>query len=483
MAYAMFLAVAAGVFIPYGAAAGVVINEIAWMGSLPQAGETATQAANNEWMEFANDGGVAVDLTGWRLEAADGTPSIALAGSIPAGGFFLLERTDDGSVPGVTADLIYTGALSNSGETLVLKGAGGMVVHTIDASGGWPAGDNTTKDTMQWSGTGWVSASPPPRAANAGNVPPPPTPPPAAEPAPAPPPPQASAGRAPTPSLGADAGPDVVAAAGTIVQFRGNAFGFDGEALDRARFLWNFGDGALAEGRSLTHTYHFPGTYRANLTVSSGSHAGSAWRRVSVVSPLVSIVEVKPGPDGFVELSNAGTADVDLSGLTLLDDRSALFRIPPGTLALAGGVLVLANATTKLDPLSWLALRDARGTALDNAQFPGTLPAGASWERTSDRFAVQLVPTPGVLNERAASRIAERAASSTPPPSVAVAAPPPVVPPETALKPASATFSPPSSMPLAAAAAGVPRHFFLVASAILGLLAAVGIVWLKRMVP
>jgi hypothetical protein len=59
-------------------------------------------------------GPVVVD--GWRLEAADGTPSIALAGMIPAGGYFLLERSNDESVPGVAADVIYTGALGNEGE-------------------------------------------------------------------------------------------------------------------------------------------------------------------------------------------------------------------------------------------------------------------------------------------------------------------------------------------------------------------------------
>src|SRR5258707_13887588 len=64
----------------------VVLNEIAWMGTLA--------SANDEWIELVNNTSSAINLTGWTLTAADGTPSIVLSGGIPAGGYFLLERTD-----------------------------------------------------------------------------------------------------------------------------------------------------------------------------------------------------------------------------------------------------------------------------------------------------------------------------------------------------------------------------------------------------
>ena len=115
----------------------VVVNEIAWMGT--------TTDANDEWMELYNNTAAPVSLTGWTLKATDGTPSINLAGTIPAHGYFLLERTDDGSVPGVAADLIYTGALGNAGEILELRD-GGLTLHDrVDA---WYAGNNATKATM-----------------------------------------------------------------------------------------------------------------------------------------------------------------------------------------------------------------------------------------------------------------------------------------------------------------------------------------------
>jgi hypothetical protein len=116
----------------------VVLNEIAWMGTLT--------SANDEWIELHNTTGAPIDLTGWTLVAADGTPDIVLSGTIPAGGYFLMERTDDTSVPGVTADLIYTGALGNAGEVLTLRDAGTTLQDSVDA---WYAGNNTTKATMQ----------------------------------------------------------------------------------------------------------------------------------------------------------------------------------------------------------------------------------------------------------------------------------------------------------------------------------------------
>jgi hypothetical protein len=147
------------VFIPFRTSAAVLINEIAWIG-------TASSSAD-EWIELKNTGTGDVDLAGWKLAAADDVPTISLAGSVRGGGFFLLERTNDATLPDIIADQIYAGALSNNGEKLVLKNAQGIVEDTVDASRGWPAGDNTTKKTMQRSASGWITASATPRAENA----------------------------------------------------------------------------------------------------------------------------------------------------------------------------------------------------------------------------------------------------------------------------------------------------------------------------
>jgi 5-methylthioadenosine/S-adenosylhomocysteine deaminase len=116
----------------------VAINEIAWMGT--------TVSASDEWIELKNNTTAPVALAGWTLTAADGTPAIALSGTIPAGGYFLLERTDDNTVPRIAADQIYTGALSNTGEVLSLRDASSGLQDRVDA---WYAGNSATRATMQ----------------------------------------------------------------------------------------------------------------------------------------------------------------------------------------------------------------------------------------------------------------------------------------------------------------------------------------------
>ncbi len=130
----------------------ILINEVAWMGN-----ETS---ANNEWLELKNTTGNEIDLAGWQLAAADGTPSITLIGKIPANGFYLLERTGDQTLPAVLADQIYSGALSNTGEWLKLFNSAGILIDQINGTEGWPGGDNSTKQTMERdSALSWQSSA------------------------------------------------------------------------------------------------------------------------------------------------------------------------------------------------------------------------------------------------------------------------------------------------------------------------------------
>ena len=116
----------------------VVINEIAWMGTL--------SSANDEWIELYNNTEKDIDLNGWVLSAEDGSPRISLSGKISAQGYFLLERTDDTTVSDITADQIYSGALSNKGEIFVLYDGTGSEVDRIES---WSAGSNSSKKTME----------------------------------------------------------------------------------------------------------------------------------------------------------------------------------------------------------------------------------------------------------------------------------------------------------------------------------------------
>lgn len=126
----------------------ILINEIAWMGT--------NGSSSDEWIELLNTSDIAISLTNWTLIAVDGTPHINLSGTIAAGGLFLLERTDDSSVPGIKANLIYTGAMNNSGEVLELRDASGLLIDQVD---GWTNGNSKTKATMERISSGWTTAT------------------------------------------------------------------------------------------------------------------------------------------------------------------------------------------------------------------------------------------------------------------------------------------------------------------------------------
>lgn len=119
----------------------IVINEVAWMGTKAQ--------ANDEWIELYNKTDQDIDLSGWTLENKNKTFSVALAHSISARGYFLLERTAS-STTDITEDMIFAGALNNSGPNanLYLKN-GTTIIDSIDFSWQWPAGDNGKRYTME----------------------------------------------------------------------------------------------------------------------------------------------------------------------------------------------------------------------------------------------------------------------------------------------------------------------------------------------
>lgn len=116
----------------------LIFSEIAWAGG--------PGGYSREWMELYNPGSRPVRLDGWYIR---GTLRIALKGTIPARGWFLLERSSDEAVPGIPADQIYRGVLPNRGGRLELVRSDGSVVDRILMENGWEAGSVAGRRTMQ----------------------------------------------------------------------------------------------------------------------------------------------------------------------------------------------------------------------------------------------------------------------------------------------------------------------------------------------
>jgi len=146
-----------------GASQHVIISEVAWAGT--QAGSA------DEWIELYNASDAPIDLSGWTLAIGDRDVMLGDAADpvLPAGEFFLLERTDDEAVADVPADLIYTGTLSNTGTVLRLLDADGNEVDSANAGSeaGW-AGGAARSDTPAYGSMERVDPSGPDTPSNWG---------------------------------------------------------------------------------------------------------------------------------------------------------------------------------------------------------------------------------------------------------------------------------------------------------------------------
>lgn len=392
----IFFTITVALFVPLFALANVVINEVAWMGT--------TNSATDEWVEIFNDGSESILLDGWVLSTADTMMNITLSGSVAGGGYYLIERTDDTTVPDVAADLVtpFGSGLSNNGEILLLKNSSGAEVNRVDATDGWPAGDNVTKETMQKSGSGWITAASTPKAANV------------------------SAGTAkssedtadsgssssssgPTsayvapedlPHIKTDAGKDTRAVVGEEAQFRGVAWGLDNEPLENARYLWNFGDGATGEGQNVGHAYMFPGTYIVRLTISSGRYTAFDDFTVAVGENGFQVSEAKPGVDGWIEFYNAGSEPIHV-GNWIIETSSKRFVFLLGTGVSPRSFVVLSAATTKLNlnaANDHIYLYYPNGSYANGLSYIFEVPHGMSISNTNGS-AVFTESTPGASNK------------------------------------------------------------------------------------
>lgn len=326
-----FIFLALGTILPVSAHASVLINEIAWMGT--------SASANDEWIELFNPGTDSVDVSGWMLIAADGEPSITLSGIIGSGAFFLLERTDDESIPGIPADVIYVGTMANTGEIFELRDATGAIIDTVVGGPDWElvGGDNVTKHTGQRQPDDtWITGVPTPSMLNTaedtGSV--------------------AGTSTQLSSSSGvkkktvtggykqvvfAYAGEDRNVVVGARTAFEGFAVSDKNSRLGVATYTWSFGDGATKRGKEVTHTFHEPGTYVVTLKVSGEHQRSKDSIRVTAIPADVSVSETIFGDGGAVYIRNHATVPLDVSSWRILlgseteRGRDASFVIPEET--------------------------------------------------------------------------------------------------------------------------------------------------------
>ncbi len=370
--------------LPLGAQAAVTFSEIAWMG-------TAT-SVNHEWIELHNDG-AAADVTGWTL--TDGANlNVVLSGTIPAGAYAVLERTSDESAPG-TAFLIYTGALVNTGATLRLLRADGSVEDMVNGGEDWQSigGDNETKDTAQYTTSGWVTAAATPgraitqsEAAAA-----------AADPTPTP---------APAPTIKTSSGsakktstsdpvvltlPDVTLQLKVAAQSIGYVHqpiklavqpsGIGDTLIDSLQYEWNFGDGETATTKEVTHVYRYPGTYVVTVYGGFKRQEQVARHEITILPVTISLTT---NAAGDIQVNNDSPYDLDLSGYRVVGEKEFVF--PPRTIILPNQTITLSKQRVGTAREQMLAVYDTEATLV--ASFLPQRFAAAAAE------AINLSPVP-----------------------------------------------------------------------------------------
>ncbi len=366
--------------IPGSVEAAVTISEVAWMGD--------AVSANHEWIELYNSDDTAVSLDGWTVTDGENL-TISLLGSIGPQTYIVLERTTDESAPG-SAFLIYSGALVNTGATLRLYDETATLVDQVAGGEDWTGigGDNTTKETAQYTPSGWVTAVPTPGAANATK----------------------SSSEAPSKNSvsggsGTVASPESRAPlvlsrepknpltlelvipttvyVGQKIILSAGITGVGERLLPSTKYQWNFGDTYTALGKSPEHVYEYPGTYVVMVTATVADRQVSTTREVTVLPVTVSMTR---NETGAIQLHNDAVYPVDLSGYTLRGTEN--LTLPPGTVIVPRGTITIASHRLEEVPnQSLVLLRNSDGDSVAYA-VPSLLATTDSKETTTDREVI-----------------------------------------------------------------------------------------------
>ncbi len=322
--------------------AQVMFSEVAWMGT--------AVGPNEEWIELYNHGSGAATLDGWTLDDGDAL-TITLAGTIASRSIAVLERTDDDSLPGVSAFQIYTGALANTGRTLTLKRTDGTIEDQIIGGENWSniGGNNDTKETPQRTMTGWVTGAATGGAPNVehGTV--------AEEEDDEEESTEASKSSTSGSGGGSSAsrkaislpnalpgvlGLDIIAPKiayiNQEVDFKTVAQGIGSTLIHSLSYEWNFGDTYTGTGKDMSHVFAYPGEYIVVVEATYAKHTTVARHEITI---LPTSFELSFTELGDVVLHNKSKYEVDIGGYTLKGKDS--FTLPKFSFLKSAGTLTI----------------------------------------------------------------------------------------------------------------------------------------------
>ncbi|MFC1757079.1 lamin tail domain-containing protein [Patescibacteria group bacterium] len=394
LGYFIFLSV----LFPQIVFAGVVISEIMY--------DVEGTDSGREWIEIFNDSNEDLDLSGWKLYENETNHKINLveeAGSliISANSYAVIVDNPDKflidwpSFSGLVLDSAFS--LKNTGEELTIRNADlsdmDSVFYDVEVGG---SGDG---NSLQKINGLWEARLPTPGVQNAGFEEP--------EEELGQQDESSSMGVPETyippeqrPKITAHAGKDKTMIAGATGAFIGEAFGLNNEPLENPRYLWNFGDGTLKDGKNVGHFYKYIGEYKVILDVSSGGFSSVDSLVVKVVPNEIFISEIKTGIDSFLELENRSRNETNISGWQIKYNNQK-FTFSKNSFIRPFGFLVIPISSSGIflqDVGGLVNLLYPNGVSADSFSYQGVLLEKQSFSR-AEEGSILTKETPGIKNE------------------------------------------------------------------------------------
>ena len=341
--------------------AEVSVTEVAWMGT--------TTSQYEEWVELHNNGSDDVSLTGWKLFKTGGTALFSPTGTISAGSYYLICRATTTLTDPLGGTCNEKGTfggsgLNNTNDQLILKDSSGAVKESIDASGGWPAGDASTKQTMQKQGSAWItavstpgsetvtaSADPDPSPDPDPNPDPNPTPDPDPTPSdnelpPTKDPKEKIEKVQPDPAYKAHMVIPDFGTAGIAIPMKASVTDHGKTDYVSGRFEWSLGDGGsyrFIKNIPINHTYYYPGTYTVVMQYYSDRFRTDPdtihKKTITVVPSDIEILGYSTN-DGL-QLKNNSTKEIALDDW-IIQSNNQEFVFPKFTTIAKGATLSLS---------------------------------------------------------------------------------------------------------------------------------------------
>ncbi len=375
--------------------------------------------SSREWMEIFNSGSESVDLSGWKLFENDTNHKINLFDEegdfvVPSYGYAVivdnptkfLEDWPDFS------GIIFNSAFSlkNSGEEVILRGAElndiDSVFYDVEL------GANGDGNSLQKINNLWEAELPTPGEQNSSEevvldeeenesvselvsidseyIQP-----------------------EDLPKIKAYAGKDKTAIAGAIAEFNGEAYGLKDAPLENARYIWNFGDGFLKEGKDVLHFYKYPGEYRVVLDVSSGGYSISDVLIVKVIPNEIFISEVKTGVDSFIEFRNPSKEEINISGWKFISGNQK-FTFSKNSFIRPYSYLVIPSYSSGIIfdlNKGQVELLYSGGLVADSFNYNGNLLDEQSFSRIENNITITQ-ETPGSKNKKVSTQVSTQVSTS-----------------------------------------------------------------------